>query len=167
LDTLDRKGAHAVCVERFASDHNSGNTDEIEHAFGKRHAVACRQDNVNEAALVGNKKEGAAGGGAEFCAEGVIVGVGVCAQKTIGVGEFSSESCGFPKFGFTGEKFEVPVVGHFLRFGKIGDKTLDLSESHVVQAVVVSELKTCQKQHPEDTECCDQEFFSWARFWRS
>ena len=144
MDAFDGEGMYAVCVEGSAFHLDPGHTDEIENAFGKRHTVACGQDDIDKTALVGNEEERTAGGGAEFCAEGVVVGVGVGTEKTIGVGEFATESCGFSTHRFAGEKFEVPVVGHFLRFGKVRDKALDLSESHVVQAVVVSELERGQ-----------------------
>ena len=93
----------------------------------------------------------------------MVVGVGVGSEKAIGVGEFTSETCGFSRHRPTGEKFEIPVIGHFLRFWKVRDEALDLSEGHVVQAVVVSELESGQHQNCEKTERCDQEYFSWTR----
>lgn len=144
MHALDGQRVQAVYVERSAFHHDSGNTDEIEDAFGKWHTVACGQNEIDETALVGNEEEGAAGGDTEFCAKGVIVSVGVSAEKTIGVGEFATESCDFSTHRFAGEKFEVPVAGHFLRFWQVRDKPLDLGERHAVQAVVVTELESSQ-----------------------
>jgi hypothetical protein len=72
--------------------------------------------------------------------------VGVSSEKTIGVSEFASESCGFATRGITCEKLDVSAAGHFLCFRKVRDEMLDLSEGHVVQPVVVSELECSQRK---------------------
>src|SRR6266403_6110524 len=91
---FDGKCFYAVRVERSAFYRDSGYTNEIENVFGKRNTVTRGQDNVGDAALVGNKEHGAAGGHAEFCAEGVVVGVGVVSEKAIGICEFAAENTG-------------------------------------------------------------------------
>jgi len=141
LDGFDSERVQAVHVKCAAICQDSWNADEIEGAFRKRHAVFCGEDNIDNAAPVGNEEQGAAGGGAEFCAESVVVGVGVGAEKTVRVGEFAADAYGVSAHGLAGEEFEVSVAGHFLGFGQIGDKPPDLSERHIVQAVVIPELE--------------------------
>src|SRR5258708_21477658 len=68
---FDGKCFYAVRVERRAFYRDSGHTNEIENVFGKRNTVTRGQDNIGNAALVGNEEQGAAGGHAKFCAEGV------------------------------------------------------------------------------------------------
>jgi hypothetical protein len=153
----------AVRVEGVACCQNSWDTDEIEGAFGKWHSVLCGEDNIDNAALIGNEEQGAAGGGAEFCAEGMVVRVGVGAEKAVRVGKFAAETYGVSANGLAGEEFEVPLAGHFLSFGQIGDKPPDLSERQVVQAVVITELECAQRENREQAHRCDQEFPTWKR----
>src|SRR5260370_38463833 len=89
---FDGKCFYAVRVERSAFYLDSGYTNEIENVFGKRNTVTRGQDNIGDAALVGNKEHGAAGGPAEFCAEAGGVGGGVGSGKAIGFCEFAVES---------------------------------------------------------------------------
>src|SRR6266481_1950916 len=109
LHIFDGECFYAVRVERSAFYRDSGYTNEIENVFGKRNPVTRGQDNIGDATLVGNKEFGAAGGHAEFCAEGMVVGVGVGSEKAIGIGEFAAESNGFTRHRLAGEKFQVPV----------------------------------------------------------
>ena len=76
----------------------------------------------------------------------------MCPEVTIGVGEFASKSHGFSRHRLTGEKFEVPCVGHPLGFGQVGDKAPDFSERHIIQAVVVAKLACGQYQNREEAE---------------
>ena len=160
---IDGQHTHSVSVERFAFHQDSGNADEVESVFGKWHAVGGRQYDIDDTALVGNEEKRAPSGGAEFCAEGVIVAVGVSALKTIGVGEFAMESCDLATNRAAGQKFDVPGFGHFLGFGQIKDETLDLSEGHVVQAIVIAELESGQKQYRERTKGSNQKSIRSSR----
>src|SRR6266481_7385974 len=162
LHIFDGECFYAVRVERSAFYRDSGYTNEIGNVFGKRNTVTRGQDYIGDAALVGNKEHGAAGGHAEFCAEGVVVSVGVVSEKAIGIREFAVESNGFTTHRLAGEKVQVPIAGHFFCFEQIRDEPPELSVGHAVQAVVVSELESGQYQNCEKAECCDQEYFSWT-----
>jgi len=149
---LDCECSYAVRVERSAFHQDSRDTDLIENAFGESHTVALGQNDIDKTALVGNEEKRAAGGGAKFCAEGMVVGMRVSAEVTIGVSEFASETNGYAGHRLAGEKFEVSVVRHFLRFGQVGDQKPDFSERHIVQAVVVTELESAQNENRKKTK---------------
>src|SRR5258708_40051182 len=92
---FDGKCFYAVRVERCAFYRDSGYTNEIENVFGKRNTVTRGQDNIGDAALVGNEEQGAAGGHAKSCAEGGVVSGGGGPEKAIAMRECAPERTGF------------------------------------------------------------------------
>jgi hypothetical protein len=118
----------SVGVYRFAFYEDARDAYLVEEACGEWDGVARRQHYVGLVALIGEEEQRGTCGGAELGAEGVIVGMVVAAEITVGVGEFAAKGDGVARHGLSGEQLYVSLFCEVLRFRQIRNERLHFRE---------------------------------------
>jgi hypothetical protein len=136
----------SIGVYRFAVYEDAGDAYLVEEVCGEWDGVARRQHYVGLVALIGDKEQRGTSGGAELGAEGVIVGMVVAAEITVGVREFAAKGNGVARHGLSGEEFDVSLFCEGLRFRQIRNERLHFRERKAVQAVSISKLKRAKSE---------------------
>jgi hypothetical protein len=150
--SFNRQRPQSVHLKRFALDHDSGDANAIKNLIREPYTVALSEDKIDLSSLVGNKQQRATGGGAQLGAESMIVRMGVTAQVTICVGDFTSKAHSPSRSCLSSQQLDVPLLRHFLRFRQVGDESLDLRERHIIQPVPISELESTQCQSRDSAQ---------------
>jgi hypothetical protein len=136
----------SVGVRDFASNYDPGNTYPVENVVRKAYSVLYAEDEIDLAALVGNKEQRTTRRSAELRTESVIIGMRVTAKITICVGDFSSKTRGLSRHALSGQQINIPLLSHVASFRQVGDHRLHLREWHVIQSIPISELESTQSQ---------------------
>jgi hypothetical protein len=82
----------------------------------------------------------------------MIVSVGVTAQVTIRIGDFTSKTHNLSWNRLSHEQINVPLLGQSPRFCRVKDEGLHFREWHLVQLLSISKLEGAQCQSCDRAE---------------